>query len=73
MVKKQKKGNIFTQSQIKKLNKKYPLAQPNSKNFRFGNAVRPRIMKSRFVRWPRFVQIQHQNAFYSRELNALRQ
>lgn len=68
MVKKQKKGNIYTQSQIKKLNEKHPLAQPNPKNFRFGNAIRPRIVKSRFVRWPRYVQIQRQKRILLKRL-----
>ena len=60
MVKKAKKANIYTQSQIKKLNEKSPLAQPAKKNFRLGNAIRPRIVKSRFVKFPRYVQLQRQ-------------
>ena len=68
MVKKQKKTNIYTQSQIKKLNEKSPLAQPNKKNFRLGNAIRPRIVKSRFVKWPRYVQIQRQKRILLKRL-----
>lgn len=68
MVKKQKKGTIFTQSQIKKLSEKHPLAQPNPKNLRLGNAIRPRIVKSRFVRWPRYVQIQRKKRILMRRL-----
>ncbi len=68
MVKKQKKGTIFTQSQIKKLNEKHPLSQPNKKNMRLGNAIRPRIVKSRFVRWPRYVQIQRKKRILLRRL-----
>ena len=68
MVKKTKKSNIYTQSQIKKLNEKSPLAQPNKKNFRLGNAIRPRIVKSRFVKWPRYVQIQRQKRILLKRL-----
>ena len=68
MVKKQKKANIYTQSQIKKLNEKSPLAQANKKNFRLGNAIRPRIVKSRFVKWPRYVQIQRQKRILLKRL-----
>ena len=68
MVKKAKKANIYTQSQIKKLNEKSPLAQANKKNFRLGNAIRPRIVKSRFVKWPRYVQIQRQKRILLKRL-----
>ena len=68
MVKKVKKGKIYTQSQIEKFNEKHPLAQPNKKNFRLGNAIRPRIVKSRFVKWPRYVQIQRQKRILLRRL-----
>ena len=37
---------------------KHPLSQPAPKNFNFGNDVRPRIVKSRFVKFPRYVQLQ---------------
>ena len=68
MVKKAKKTTIYTQSQIKKLNEKHPLCQPQKKNFRLGNAVRPRIVKSRFVRFPRYVQIQRKKRILLRRL-----
>ena len=68
MVKKTKKGNIYTQTQLKKYNEKHPLAQPAKKNFRLGNAIRPRIVKSRFVKWPRYVQIQRQKRILLRRL-----
>ena len=65
---KRQKKNIYTASQIKKLNEKHPLCQPNPKNFRLGNAVRPSIVKSRFVRFPRYVQIQRQKRVLLRRL-----
>ena len=68
MVKKAKKTTIYTQSQIKKLNEKHPLCQPQKKNFRLGNAIRPRIVKSRFVRFPRYVQIQRKKRILLRRL-----
>ena len=68
MVKKAKKANIYTQSQIKKLNEKSPLAQPAKKNFRLGNAIRPRIVKSRFVKFPRYVQLQRQKRILLKRL-----
>ena len=33
MVKKTKRSNIYTQSQVKKLNEKHPLSQPEKKKF----------------------------------------
>jgi large subunit ribosomal protein L7Ae len=68
MVKKTKKGTIYTQSQIKKLSEKHPLSQPQKRNFRLGNAIRPRIVKARFVRWPRYVQIQRKKRILLRRL-----
>ena len=68
MVKKAKKANIYTQSQIKKLNEKSPLAQPAKNNFRLGNAIRPRIVKSRFVKFPRYVQLQRQKRILLKRL-----
>lgn len=65
---KRPRKNIFTASQIKKLNEKHPLCQPNPKNFRLGNAVRPSIIKSRFVRFPRYVQIQRQKRVLLRRM-----
>ena len=68
MVKKARKANIYTQSQIKKLTEKSPLAQPAKKNFRLGNAIRPRIVKSRFVKFPRYVQLQRQKRILLKRL-----
>ena len=68
MVKKQKKGNIYTQSQIKKQLDKHPLSQPAKRNLRLGNALRPRIIKSRFISWPRYVQIQRKKRILLRRL-----
>ena len=62
------KKTIFTQSQLSKLQEKQPLSVPNPKNFRLGNAIRPRIVKSRFVKWPRYVQIQRQKRILLRRL-----
>ena len=47
---------------------KHPLCQPNKKNFRFGNDVRPRIVKSRFVKFPRYVQLQRQKRILMKRL-----
>jgi hypothetical protein len=68
MVKKTKRSNIYTQSQVKKLNEKHPLSQPEKKNFRLGNAVKPKIVKSRFVRFPRYVQLQRKKRILLRRL-----
>ena len=67
-MKKAKKGTIFTQSQFKKLTEKHPLTQPQKRNNRLGNAIRPRIVKARFVRWPRYVQIQRKKRILLRRL-----
>ena len=47
---------------------KHPLSQPAPKNFRFGNDVRPRIVKSRFVKFPRYVQLQRQKRILMKRL-----
>ena len=39
---------------------KHALSQPEPKNFRYGNDVKPKIVKSRFVKFPRYVQLQRQ-------------
>jgi len=68
MPSKAKKGTIYTQSKLKKLSEKHPLCQPEKRNFRLGNAIRPSIVKSRFVRWPRYVQIQRKKRVLLRRL-----
>lgn len=68
MVKKAKKQNIYTESQIKKLAEKHPLTGPVERNNRLGNHIRPRIVKSRFVKWPRYVQIQRKKRILLRRL-----
>ena len=68
MGKRLKKQTIYTQTQIKKLNEKHPLCQPAPRNFRLGNAIRPSIVKSRFVRFPRYVQIQRQKRILIKRL-----
>ena len=67
-VKKAKKGTIYTQSQVKKLAEKHPLSVSTPRNFRLGQHIRPRIIKSRFVRWPRYVQIQRKKRILLRRL-----
>jgi large subunit ribosomal protein L7Ae len=47
---------------------KHPLCQPAPKNFKFGNDVRPRIVKSRFVKFPRYVQLQRQKRILMKRL-----
>ena len=47
---------------------KHALCQPNPKNFRFGNDVRPRIVKSRFVKFPRYVELQRQKRILMKRL-----
>ena len=54
------------ESQIKKLADKHPLTQPQNRNFRLGAHIRPRIVKARFVKWPRYVQIQRKNRILCR-------
>lgn len=50
------------------MTEKHPLTQPAPKNNRLGNAIRPRIVKARFVRWPRYVQIQRKKRILLRRL-----
>lgn len=67
MVKKIKK--IPEKSQKEKLKtQKHPLSQPAPKNFRHGNDIRPRIVKSRFVKFPRYVELQRQKRILMKRL-----
>ncbi len=68
MVKKGKKTNIFAESKIKKMNEKHPLCQPQKRNFRLGNHVKPSIIKARFIKWPRYVRLQRQKRILFRRL-----
>lgn len=68
MGKKAKKANIYAESKIKKLNEKHPLSQPQKRNFRLGNHVKPSIIKARFVKWPRYVRLQRQKRILLRRL-----
>lgn len=68
MPKRAKKANIFAESKIKKLNEKHPLSQPQKRNFRLGNHVKPSIVKSRFIKWPRYVRLQRQKRILLRRL-----
>ena len=67
MVKKVKKPQEKP-SKEKILTQKHPLSQPAPKNFTFGNDVRPRIVKSRFVKFPRYVQLQRQKRILMKRL-----
>ena len=69
MVKKIKKEEQQKPKQKEKIKTvKHPLCQPNPKNFRFGNDVRPRIVKSRFIKFPRYVQLQRQKRILMKRL-----
>ena len=69
MVKKNKNPEPQKPKQKEKIKEvKHPLCQPNPKNFRFGNDVRPRIVKSRFVKFPRYVQLQRQKRILMKRL-----
>ena len=67
MVKKQKKPEEKPKKEKLKT-QKHPLSQPNPKNFHFGNDIRPRIVKSRFVKFPRYVQLQRQKRILMKRL-----
>ena len=69
MVKKIKKAQVPDKAPKEKLIlQKHPLAQPAPKNFRHGNDIRPRIVKSRFVKFPRYVQLQRQKRILMKRL-----
>jgi large subunit ribosomal protein L7Ae len=67
MVKKQQKSEANKPHQKIKV-QKHVLSQPLSKNFRFGNDVRPRIVKSRFVKFPRYVELQRKKRILLKRL-----
>ena len=67
MVKKIKKEQEKSPKE-KIITQKHPLSQPASKNFLFGNDIRPRIVKSRFVKFPRYVEIQRQKRILMKRL-----
>ena len=67
MVKKIKKPKEKPPQEKLKL-QKHPLSQPAPKNFRHGNDIRPRIVKSRFVKFPRYVQLQRQKRILMKRL-----
>ncbi len=67
MVKKVKKPQE-KQSKEKIITQKHPLSQPSPRNFRFGNDIRPRIVKSRFVKFPRYVELQRQKRVLMKRL-----
>ena len=67
MVKKIKKPQEKPPQEKLKI-QKHPLSQPAPKNFRHGNDIRPRIVKSRFVKFPRYVQLQRQKRILMKRL-----
>ena len=67
MVKKVKKEAAEKPKEKLKISK-HPLSQPAPKNFNFGNDVRPRIVKSRFVKFPRYVELQRQKRILMKRL-----
>ena len=61
MVTKIKKSKVQDKLSKEKLKlQKNPLSHPSPKNFRHGNDIRPRIIKSQFMKFPRYVQLQRQ-------------
>ena len=50
------------------ITQKHPLSQPAPKNFRFGNDIRPSIVKSRFVKFPRYVELQRRKRILMKRL-----
>ena len=69
MVKKNKNAESSKPKPKEKIKQvKHPLCQPAPKNFNFGNDVRPRIVKSRFVKFPRYVQLQRQKRILMKRL-----
>ena len=67
MVKKLKKEQEKSPKE-KIITQKHPLSQPAPKNFRFGNNIRPRIVKSRFVKFPRYVELQRRKRILMKRL-----
>ena len=67
MVKKIQKSQAKAKKE-KIMEQKHPLSQPSPKNFIFGNDVRPRIVKSRFVKFPRYIQLQRQKRILMKRL-----
>jgi large subunit ribosomal protein L7Ae len=68
MVKKAKKSTIYTTSQIKKLNDKHPLSQPNKRSYRLGLHIQPKLVRARFVKYPRYVELQRKKRVLMRRL-----
>ena len=61
MVTKIKKSKVQDKLSKEKLKlQKNPLSHPSPKNFRHGNDIRPRIIKSQFMKFPRYAQLQRQ-------------
>ena len=65
---KKAKSEAPSKPKEKLITSKHPLSQPAPKNFNFGNDVRPRIVKSRFVKFPRYVQLQRQKRILMKRL-----
>ena len=61
MVTKIKKSKVQDKLSKEKLKlQKNHLSHPSPKNFRHGNDIRPRIIKSQFMKFPRYAQLQRQ-------------
>ena len=61
MVTKIKKSKVQDKLSKEKLKlQKNPLSHPSPKNFRHGNDIRPRIIKSQFMKFPRYAKLQRQ-------------
>ena len=61
MVTKIKKSKVQDKLSKEKLKlQKNPLSHSSPKNFRHGNDIRPRIIKSQFMKFPRYAQLQRQ-------------
>jgi len=67
-MKRKAKSEAPSKPKEKLITSKHPLSQPAPKNFNFGNDVRPRIVKSRFVKFPRYVQLQRQKRILMKRL-----
>ena len=67
-MKKKSKSSAPSKPKEKLQVSKHPLSQPAPKNFNFGNDVKPRIVKSRFVKFPRYVQLQRQKRILMKRL-----
>ena len=54
--------------EVKKAPKKNPLIQKRPKNFGIGQAIQPRRNVYRFVKWPKYIELQRQKAILKKRL-----